>query len=187
MSLDYISYFDDALDLDFCNILIERFESSEDDQKLTSLPDHRNFTEINIMNAGWTDVENLLLDKMEIYLKKYRDIFDIDAKIWPEQVGYEAFRMKRYLPNNIDDFKFHADVGDHASAKRFLVFFWYLNTVSEGGETAFYRGNANKEIMRVKPVAGRLLMFPPLWTHPHAGLKPISSAKYIIGGYLHYV
>jgi len=30
-------------------------------------------------------------------------------------------------------------------------------------------------------------MFPPLWTHPHAGLKPISNAKYIIGGYLHYI
>jgi hypothetical protein len=41
--------------------------------------------------------------------------------------------------------------------------------------------------IKVQPKAGRLLMFPPLWTHPHIGMMPISNAKYIIGGYLHYI
>ena len=124
---------------------------------------------------------------MEIYLQKYRDLFNIDGKLWPNQVGYEAFRMKRYMPNNLDDFKFHVDVGDYASARRFLVFFWYLNDVAEGGETTFQQNRKSRIEMAVKPVAGRMITFPPLWTHPHTGMKPISGPKYIIGGYLHYI
>ena len=41
--------------------------------------------------------------------------------------GFEAIRMKKYMPNNIDEFKEHVDVGDYASARRFLVFFLYLD------------------------------------------------------------
>ena len=54
---------------------------------------------------------------------------------------------------------------------------------AEGGETAFIGIDHDT---RVQPRAGRLLMFPPMWTHPHAGLPPISNQKYICGTYLHY-
>ena len=39
----------------------------------------------------------------------------------------------------------------------------------------------------VKCKKGTMLMFPPMWTHLHAGLKPIDKPKYIVGSYLHYV
>ena len=77
-------------------------------------------------------------------------------------------------------------MGNHDSARRFLVYFWYLNDVEVGGETAFQWNSASETNSVIKPVAGRLLMFPHMWTYPHAGLKPISGPKYIIGGYLHY-
>jgi len=48
-----------------------------------------------------------------------------------------------------------------------------------GGETRFV------DVM-IKPKKGNLLVFPPLWMFPHAGLIPISSPKYIISTYLHY-
>ena len=38
----------------------------------------------------------------------------------------------------------------------------------------------------ISPRATRLLVFPPFWTHPHAGLKPISGPKYVMMSYLHY-
>ena len=41
--------------------------------------------------------------------------------------------------------------------------------------------------LKVKPKAGRLLMFPPLWTYKHIGHKPIKEPKYIVGSYLHYI
>ena len=43
------------------------------------------------------------------------------------------------------------------------------------------------EVNNREPEAGKLLMFPPLWTHKHAGTMPIKEPKYIIGSYLHYV
>jgi hypothetical protein len=124
---------------------------------------------------------------MQYNLGKYMTQFDIDPKAWPEQVGYEMFRMKRYLPNDRDEFRYHVDVQDYATARRFLVYFFYLNDVEEGGETAFQHNRKSPILAKVKPTKGRLLMFPPLWTHPHIGMKPISGPKYIIGGYLHYV
>ena len=90
----------------------------------------------------------------------------------------EMYRSYYSFP---DEFKEHVDVMDYASAKRFLVFFLYLNE-NEGGLTSFSEYGIN-----VKPEAGRMLMFPPLWTHKHAGTMPIKEPKYIIGSYLHYV
>jgi hypothetical protein len=40
--------------------------------------------------------------------------------------------------------------------------------------------------MRVAPVPGRLVVFPPLWLFPHAGLPPRDRPKYILHSYLWY-
>lgn len=48
-------------------------------------------------------------------------------------MALKAIRMKRYMPNDIDEFKEHVDVGDYNSARRFLVFFLYLDENKEGG------------------------------------------------------
>ena len=100
---------------------------------------------------------------------------------FPAQYGFEQFRMKMYDNNGKDQFKDHVDVGDHASAKRFLVMFLYLNDVKEGGETNFPNLN-----VAIKPKCGRILLFPANWQYRHSGLPPVSSQKYIVGSYLHY-
>jgi hypothetical protein len=186
--MHYVTYYDNALEKEFCQSIIERFEKNVDQQESTVLKDHRSFKEINITkHKEWEDVQNKLLDVMQYNLGKYMTQFNIDSMAWPEQVGYEMFRIKRYLPNDEDEFQFHVDVQDYATARRFLVYFFYLNDVDKGGETAFQYNRDSIILQKVKPVCGRLLMFPPLWTHPHIGMKPISGPKYIIGGYLHYV
>jgi len=186
--MDYIAHFDNVLDPIICKKIINLFEEKTNQQEHTLLENHRSFNEINITkNEGWKDIQGILLDKMQNYLGIYMKYFNIDAKSWPEKTGYEEFRIKKYMPNDFDEFQFHVDVQDYATAKRFLVFFFYLNTVKEGGETAFQKNKQSDFEMKVQPVEGRLLMFPPLWTHPHVALKPISEPKYIIGSYLHYI
>jgi hypothetical protein len=185
--MNYVAYYDNVLNPNYCKEIISKFEKNVEQQETTFLENHRSFTEINITKNSWTNIQNTLMNVMQKHKIKYMQQFDIDPMVWPDDLGYEQFRMKRYLPDGKDEFAFHVDVGNHSSAKRFLVFFWYLNTVEEGGETAF---QINKKLpieTKIKPVVGRLLMFPPLWTHPHIGMKPISGPKYIIGGYLHYV
>ena len=79
---------------------------------------------------------------------------NITDKMFPEQFAYEMYRMKRYEPNGVDEFNDHVDVGNHASAKRFLVFFLYLNE-PEGGETDFPQRGVS-----VSPKAGRIVDVP---------------------------
>ena len=117
---------------------------------------------------------------MRPYIDKYAEEFKITHN-WPEKFGWEHIRMKKYEVNNRDEFKEHVDVMDYASAKRFLVFFLYLDD-NEKEHTTFPQSNIS-----VQPKAGRMLMFPPMWTHLHAGTKPVDKPKYIIGSYLHYV
>ena len=56
---------------------------------------------------------------------------------------------------------------------------WYLNDVSEGGETRFPQLG-----LSVKPATGRLLMFPPYWMYQHEGEPPNSGDKFILSTYL---
>lgn len=187
--MDYVATFDNVLSQELCGEIIDLFEDHVDQQQDTLLDGHRSFKEINITAnlEVWNGVQDKLLNTAQQYLGAYMQKFQIDNLAWPEKVGYEQFRMKRYMPNDKDEFAYHVDVGDYASARRFLVFFWYLNDVEEGGETAFQRHRALPIEQKVQPKAGRLLIFPPLWTHPHIGMRPISGPKYIIGSYLHYV
>jgi len=55
------------------------------------------------------------------------------------------------------------------------VAIWYLNDVAgPGGETEF-----KHQGISVKPEAGRLLVFPPFWTHEHRGVTLEAGVKYI--------
>ncbi len=58
---------------------------------------------------------------------------------------------------------------------RVLLFMFYLNTVQQGGETAFYY--QRKEI---EPVQGRMVIAPAGFTHTHKGNIPQSDDKYIL-------
>ena len=138
---------------------------------------------INSLPAfGFTDISYSLNEVSPPSVSfKYKKDCNIKEKQWPERFGFEEIRFKRYLPNDKDEFKEHVDVGDYNSARRFLVFFLYLNNNFDG------RTSFSEYDMQVYPKAGRLLMFPPTWTYLHAGFKPKLEPKYIIGSYLHYV
>ena len=184
----FVSYYDDVIPKDLCRTMIEKFETNVDQQEDTILEGHRCFKEINITKyEEWKPMQDKLFGALQFVLGIYAKQWKIDEKILPEELGYEQFRMKRYLPNDRDEFRFHVDVQSYATARRFLVAFWYLNDVEEGGETAFQAHSSEHITLKVQPKQSRMLLFPPLWTHPHMGMKPISGPKYIVGTYLHYV
>ena len=180
MENNFIATYDNVLSKDQCQHLIDKFEDSQVQWQKTELKDHRSFTEINI-NAyeDWKEYEKIIYTTLRPYIDKYAEKFKITHN-WPDKFGWEQIRFKKYEVNGIDEFKEHVDVMDHASAKRFLVFFLYLNN-NTGGLTSFPEYDR-----MITPKAGKLLMFPPLWTHKHIGHKPLEQPKYIVGSYLHY-
>jgi hypothetical protein len=178
---NYISVFDNVLEPHFCKQLIDKFERAENAQVVRN-DKYKAFKEINFaQHPMFAEEQQQILTAVQPFVQQYIQFWNI--KFFPEQVGFEQVRMKRYETGGKQEFREHIDVGDYASARRFLVMFFYLNDVAEGGETAFIGINHD---VRIQPKAGRLLMFPPMWTHPHAGLPPITNSKYIAGSYLHY-
>lgn len=90
-----------------------------------------------------------------------------------------GFQVQRYLRHH-GFYREHIDsMPPDSSANRILAAIFYLNTVDHGGETNFPSFN-----VRVKPEAGRLILFPATWTHPHAGLPPVTNEKWIISTFI---
>ena len=168
-----------------CAGLIEWFEILDESKQLvhTKLEGHREFDEVNLNDFR----EQTLKMQLDVYkrfddiLEKYKQDVKVHEKALPEKSAWEEIRIKRYRTGT-GNFLDHVDVGDTISARRFLVFFVYLNDVAEGGGTEFPELD-----LTISPECGKLLVFPSIWTFLHRGNIPISNDKYILGSYKHYV
>lgn len=178
----YVQWFDHALDADFCQRLIESFDELEgfqmrnDRGAINALPSSA-WTELNVSKVADASFEALFRQQTLQYLERYNEQARLTLPI-PPRNRLENLRIKRYLADQDDQFQPHFDALDY-TCNRYMVFLWYLNDVTEGGETEFCDLG-----LRVDARAGRLLMFPPYWMYQHAGLPPRSNDKYIISTYL---
>lgn len=185
---DYIMVVDDVLPQELCSDLIQKFDNTDDLVVRDSewKQDYKSFKELNLTtHQSFAEEQNMFYSISKKMLQFYTN--NTRVEFFPEHVGMEEVRMKRYDANEKDQFGWHTDVGDYASARRFLVMFYYLNDVDEGGETVFKDNIGNLNEIRVQPKRGRMVMFPPMWMYPHKGIQPISGSKYIVSTYLHYV
>ena len=177
-----IRIYDNAMSPEDCKKIIELFETNKDQIQAFNTG-RKEYSEIDIdkFETPWSETKEKFISMMKTHMDKFMKDVKIQISDFPPIIDMENIRIKKYLPNDKDEFKTHVDVLRALIAKRFLVYILYLNDVEEGGETHLPKLN-----IKVKPKEGRLLMFPPFWTHPHAGLKPIKGTKYVIMSYLHY-
>jgi hypothetical protein len=172
----YIMVLDDVIEKDFCDHLIQKFHSNKNLWINRDTKRYR-FNELNLSNNKdlYENELNLLVDVYKQCTDFYRSKFE-----WlPKTNSFENVRMKHY-PEGEGEFKPHIDASRWENMHRFLVFFLYLDE-GEGGGTTLFDQN-----ITVPRNPGRMLMFPPLWTYPHAGNMPTKNDKHIIGSYLHY-
>jgi hypothetical protein len=92
-----------------------------------------------------------------------------------------GYKIQHYRKND-GHFKWHFDALGPGGWERQVALIIYLNSVAEGGETSFHRQD-----LKIKPVAGNAVFFPPFWTHMHCGETPKSGDKYIITSFLRFV
>ena len=170
---DFVETYDDFLSESTCSQLISLV--NEESERIER--DHRpNFYQRNIGNLP--EYTGLYKRFSEIGMKYLTDIGYYDD-ILPQKYGFEEMRVKKYDVG--DSFDTHIDVSDYASARRWLAFLVYLNDNFTGGETEFVDGKM------IHPKTGTVLVFPSLWTFPHAGLPVKSGIKYILTTYFHYI
>ena len=173
----FIYEFQNSLSSDECKNIINRFEESTDDhyqgrvgQNFTENVDVKKSTDMVISGKDkWKDTDELFftsLSKALSTVKKEFDFFSGPFKV----IGYAVQRTKAG-----EYFHWHIDSGSHQFSDRQLVAIWYLNDVDgPGGETEFLNQN-----VKVKPEAGKLILFPPFWTHEHRGVTLQKGIKYI--------
>jgi len=181
---DYIRIYENVIDDDVCKHLISKFEKDSENHEKVGEPKGMSFTQLNMFQQGthksWEQETKMLQQHFIKYLTIYKKECNIIPTQWPEKYGFEAFRLKRYLPNNIDQFPEHVDVTNKENNIRFLTFFLYLDD-NDAGETMFTQIGKQSLCKR-----GNLLLFPPMWCWAHQGMKPTVKPKYILQSYLHY-
>jgi hypothetical protein len=177
-----IKVYDNVIDIQTCDNIVSKFEQFENQHE--SFDDRGMiFTQLNMAKSPqiWSAEIEKFTEIFQNAFTKYLT----DTKVTPQQIPnnymWEPIRIKRYLPNNYDEFRPHVDVNQKANCTRFLVMFLYLAD-NKKGKTIF----PNLDI-EIECKQGSLLMFPPMWPWLHAGQKPARTSKYIVQSYLHYV
>ncbi len=166
-----------ALPLDVCNEMIRRFEDNPQEQYLgrigqQSQEDRSIKKSTDLVISGkknWQDIDKLLMQSLSIAIHEFREEYPFFKGAFKD-MGYA---MQRTLPQEY--YHWHIDGGSHEFSYRQLVAVWYLNDViGPGGETEF-----RYQQQKISPKAGKLLLFPPFWTHEHRGVTLQKGVKYI--------
>ena len=123
--------------------------------------------------ATWKGIYNELFDAVNPRLNDY--VRELKYLVGTEYAD-EGFRFKRY-PAQTGRFGLHYDATP-TTPRRVFSLILYLCDVEEGGETEF-----PEQELKVEPKAGRLMVAPPFWTHPHRGNVPLSNDKYIVNSF----
>ncbi|MDY6981436.1 MAG: 2OG-Fe(II) oxygenase [Pseudomonadota bacterium] len=165
-----------ALPAELCREMITRFEQHAEEQypgRIGQTVDEnsgiKKTTDLVVSGKEhWKDIDQALFQSLKTALLEFRETFPYFKGPFKD-MGYG---LQRYQPGEY--YHWHIDGGSHDFAMRQLVALWYLNDVDAGGETEFLYQN-----LKVKPETGKLVLFPPFWTHEHRACVLEQGVKYI--------
>lgn len=180
----FIDEFPNVLSPKTCNEIISRFERDTNLQMPGTMaaPDGKDIItkqkicdEIMVSVApGWEDIDKIICGTISPIISELAKRYPGFSKLGIyKDYGY---KLKKYKKGE-GFYDYHLD--GTAEKPPYLGLLWYLNTVDEGGETAFY-----EQGIKVKPEQGKVVTFPACWTHMHKGNMPISGDKFIIASWL---
>lgn len=166
-----------ALPADFCEEVIRRFEAQPEyhhegrigqiQSKDVSI---KKTTDLVVSGKDdWKDIDQIFFRCVAAALREFREFYPYFKGPFKD-MGYQVqrYRVGEY-------YQWHIDGGSHQFSQRQLVVLWYLNDVpSPGGETEFLYQD-----VKVTPEQGKLVLFPPFWTHEHRGAAVEKGVKYI--------
>ena len=176
--LSFIYEMKNALPADVCREMIRRFEANEDQQYPGRIGQNqaeessiKKTTDLRVSGRpDWKDIDAALVQSLAKSFNEIGRMFPFFAANSFKDIGYN---MQRYLPGEY--YHWHVDGGPGPFSQRQLVAIWYLNDVEgPGGETEFPLQEA-----KITPEEGKLVLFPPFWTHVHRAVTLEKGVKYI--------
>jgi hypothetical protein len=168
---------EDALPESICSDMIQRFEAAPDEQYLghigqTVSTDQSVKRSTDVFVSGkehWKDIDSALFRSLARGLRVLREQHPFFGGAFKD-MGYG---IQRTLPGEY--YHWHIDGGSHSFSHRQLVAIWYLNDLQRpGGETEF-----RYQQITITPRTGKLILFPPFWTHEHRGVMLEKGVKYL--------
>lgn len=194
---DNIWVLDNVMSKSFCDTVIKEFELRKDKQ-------YQGVTGLGV-NLEVKDSKDMLVNYLGGTTAKFIDHSIYDALHRGTGRVIQKLTDYPFVPGFHPDMLFHHDTGyqiqkttpggryiwhienaqsmkcyETGNAARTLTYIIYLNDINEniGGATGFLYQKT-----KVQPKAGRLVLFPPYWTHVHAGHPLMSGIKYIVTGW----
>lgn len=183
----YIGIYDTVVDHAFCKKVIDKFESiynhsvimqkieggGQFDEGKLGRSDKSIFFERESPEIG-KEINTAVGKCVEDYREKYLGLQNLTisshcAKVQKTGIseGYHVWHTE------------HG--GDISSMRRVLVWILYLTDHEGSGETEFLQQG-----MRVEPRAGRVVLWPAGYTHPHRGNPVYDKDKYIATGWFEH-
>ena len=191
---DFIGVYDGYIPDEACDQTIELFKRYESFNKTWTRFSSENVTQDKKQDKQLfcepeilTDQEfnviklKLLMVNFDIALKHYYTETNIKKYCNNSELITEHVKIQKTLPTegyHVWHIEHHAE---NDMAKRVLVYSIYLNTVEEGGETEFLY-----QSQRVKPIKGRIVIWPAGFPYVHRGNPPLSGEKYIVTSWINY-
>ena len=190
---DFIGIYDGYIPDQACDEAIELFNKYEEFNKIFSrfssegaTQDFKNDKQLFCSPEYLTDQEfnvnklKLLMINFDIALKHYYTETNI-KKYTAEDIITDHVKIQKTMPSQ-GYHVWHIEHGKgRENEKRVLVYSIYLNTVKKGGETEFLY-----QSQRVKPVKGRIVIWPAGFPYVHRGNPPLSGEKYILTSWINY-
>ncbi len=162
-----------------CDDMVQRFEQHQEDHYQGRVGsgmgeniDLKKTTDLIVSNKPhWKDVDNNLFRSLAMAVQEFQQHYPYFSDMRRfKDMGYN---LQRYEQGEY--YHWHVDADNPLLASRQLVALWYLNDMKQkGGETEFVHQG-----IKVVPEKGKLVLFPPFWTHEHRAATVKSGVKYI--------
>lgn len=177
-----------SLSNELCKEMIQKFEKDNhryDGVTASGLNKKiKDSTDLLISRSeSWDLFNKTLTNELEYNIKEYLNGLNVDFgdsyHILNDSILHVYTMQIQKYNTNVGHYIYHNDsqYNWEKHEMRQVTFLWYLNDVEEGGETEFWKD------IKVKPEAGKLILFPAHWSFPHRAHTPISNVKYILTGW----
>lgn len=165
--------FENSFSLDLCNRLITWFEQPAISKKTYAQFERGEKVGVALdpsLSLTPEDSKAVLQAKANIstVLLRYYRTFDTLYTIQTEKLELRGQIIRYGVGSRYDR---HTDTDQMTS----MTIITYLNDGFTGGETLFPRQSVS-----VEPSKGSTIIFPGVFTHPHAGLEVLTGYKYIM-------
>ena len=191
---NFIRSYENAVSEELCKDLMDYFDSLEEYKKVFGRQSYdkddckfRSDTYAfldrddlcGIRSLGARSLGNELLTQVGPHLESYCEEFGL-ARMKRDMLMLESMKMQKVRPGQ-GYHTWHCEVSSNCQS-RVLVWMFYCNTITEGGETEFLF-----QRKRFSPETGKLLIWPAYFTHTHrGGLVLGETPKYIVTGWLRH-